>query len=183
MELNDISKLASTAWYSSIDKPLQILKDNFAIAMRDMDIKSDPISTLFATPLLTNNTVPSNVMHIILGFVSEESYDAILNIGGREICNLHLPAKIPILGLVHGEANWPIVSTGYHGIAVSGIPIGAKIWALGIRLQKHLLHLVYETSVIPGLLVFTKGLALHIDIDKDCVYMPVLNSVPQWTPL
>ncbi len=161
-ELQQISKLASEKLHSQYALSPKILEYNLLDAMANLEYEhSKVMSELCITPLncFGNNAVlPTGILHIIMGFISDQSFSAQLNIGGADYGKpLNIIGNTTTLGLVdENNQAWPIVNTEYHELRlkiIRDIPKDTKIWAVGVRLLKDKLHLLDKT-LVPGILLY-----------------------------
>ena len=175
LSLNDISKTLANTWKTQCRKSIKDLQYALYDALRNMDVDDNgpSISELVATPIPTNGVVPFNVLHIIIGIVSNKAFEAQLNIGGRDIGETFKIIPFDPSLILDG---WPVVDCHYHEICILGIPTDTCIWALGVRVKKNILSIIENTRV-PGHLLYENGLTYPDNgIDSEKTWYNLLLS-------
>ena len=161
MELPEIVKDLAYSWKTDSTKSIKDLEYALMDSMRNLDFDENgpSISGLLATPILNNGDIPSNVLHLVLGVVSDTVFEAQLNIGERDVSKAFTITPFTHTPILKG---WPIVDYPYHVIRVLGIPKGSRVWALGVRVKKSILTSIYDTRV-PGHILYKNGLTYPDD--------------------
>lgn len=176
----DIESEIHKVWKEDKSKPIRVLEDNLAFAMRELEMENYMVSRLCATPVMDYGTIPHSAIHIVLAIVSDKDTEASFEIGGKllsdDMRRVQLKANTPTFFVSKDGVGWPAVNPTYHETRVICKDKSAKFTALGVRVHKDLHHTL-DKVIIKDVCVFHGGICKPINDNNTIDNMSILKSI------
>jgi hypothetical protein len=160
--LERIVKDAGLMWQNAKELNAEALVSKVYDGLRNEYVNDDDsvVGPAFACRMGIHISV-SQTLHMLLGFLSDTEFIGHLEIGGITYGEpLHLLPGRHVAALHDDSKEYAIPVLGYHSIRLLGIPEGANVYAIGVRVtSKEGLKTICTPFCIKNVVVFANGLA------------------------